>query len=230
MVEWHVLQCVWSARAYALHAPPRCRPARKTFQTVPRAPLARSRQSALELSEMRSDGDPASCLAAVGIFGARGAVTQHLLTEGKSLREGGVKRRAAILCSYRAATGCPMDPRYRGSDGFRHRTGSDGFRHWEDYRFGAGFHHRNVAFSGIGFLFRGQCFCCFNAVSGLKSGNVIASRDRSSDLIARANFRKRGIADTAQPYIAYRCMPDQAVRAVHFFRKSGSCHDNFAWP
>ena len=26
------------------------------------------------------------------------------------------------------------------------------FRHWEDERFGAGFHHRNVAFSGIGFL------------------------------------------------------------------------------
>ena len=48
-----------------------------------------------------------------------------------------------------------MDPRYRGSDGFRHWTGSDGFRHWEDERFGAGFHHRNVAFSGTGILFFG---------------------------------------------------------------------------
>jgi hypothetical protein len=46
-----------------------------------------------------------------------------------------------------------MDPRSRGSDGFRHWTGSDGFRHWEDERFGAGFHHRNVAFSVTGILF-----------------------------------------------------------------------------
>jgi hypothetical protein len=30
--------------------------------------------------------------------------------------------------------------------------GSDGFRHWERWRFGAGFRHRNLAFSGIGFL------------------------------------------------------------------------------
>jgi hypothetical protein len=45
-----------------------------------------------------------------------------------------------------------MDPRYKGNDGFQHWTSSDGFRHWERGRFGAGFRHRNVAFSGIGFL------------------------------------------------------------------------------
>jgi hypothetical protein len=46
-----------------------------------------------------------------------------------------------------------MHPRYRGSDGFRHWTGSDGFRHWDDWRFGAGFRHRNVAVSGTGISF-----------------------------------------------------------------------------
>jgi hypothetical protein len=44
------------------------------------------------------------------------------------------------------------DPRYRGSDGFRHWDGSDGFRHRAKVRFGDGFRHRNVAFSDIGIL------------------------------------------------------------------------------
>jgi hypothetical protein len=55
--------------------------------------------------------------------------------------------------NYSQDSSARMHPRYRGSDGFRHWIGSDGFRHWERGRFGAGFRHRNVAFSGTGILF-----------------------------------------------------------------------------